>query len=241
MSQSENLNEWGIPDWRDAANYGETRNWSLSRWRWEFFRRNDELRAYFVTAFNELMEIREEYYAELTSRDNSFREPPNLPYFLPHERGFTLPLSQESLTKFGYRHLADPRIPNQMEWAIEVDVGYKVHIYQDSNPWEDGTGIFGVKYTNAHLAVGFRLDQPLNDQLKQAKDTLELMQKNVFGKKLQTKRFKENWILYLRVLDARADGASLSQIAKLLPVTLSRTAQNARDVLKQAKALCSNF
>ena len=42
-----NLNEWGIPNWRDAAAYGDVTDWTLDRWRWEFFRRRPDLRAFF--------------------------------------------------------------------------------------------------------------------------------------------------------------------------------------------------
>lgn len=37
--------EWGLPDWRDAASYGEVKEWTFMRWRWEFYRRRDDLRV----------------------------------------------------------------------------------------------------------------------------------------------------------------------------------------------------
>ena len=41
------MNEWGIPDWRDAQAYGDTSKWTIYRWRWEFYRRRSDLRECF--------------------------------------------------------------------------------------------------------------------------------------------------------------------------------------------------
>lgn len=38
------MNEWGIPDWRNPATYGDVLIWSYMRWRWEFRRRLDIFR-----------------------------------------------------------------------------------------------------------------------------------------------------------------------------------------------------
>ena len=38
---------WGLPGWRDPAAYGEVQRWGLSRWRWEFLRRREDVRAAF--------------------------------------------------------------------------------------------------------------------------------------------------------------------------------------------------
>src|SRR4051794_33855706 len=43
------MTDWGIPDWRDTSAYGPTREWSVSRWHWEFIRRREDCRQDFIT------------------------------------------------------------------------------------------------------------------------------------------------------------------------------------------------
>jgi hypothetical protein len=42
--KSGSLNEWGIPDYRDLAGYGQVGDWTRDRWRWEFSRLREDLR-----------------------------------------------------------------------------------------------------------------------------------------------------------------------------------------------------
>ena len=56
------------------------------------------------------------------------------------------------------------------------------------------------------------------------------------------KHHKEKWLTYLRVLDARAAGASLAEMAEILPEHMGRRdPQTARNVLTQAQQQASRF
>jgi hypothetical protein len=48
---------WGIPDWRDASAYVDSKDWNLDNWRWEFLRRREDYRADFVAAAETLETI----------------------------------------------------------------------------------------------------------------------------------------------------------------------------------------
>ncbi len=49
-------NEWGIPDWCDAAAYAEFIDCDLDRWRWEFLRRRKDYRDDYRAAFQDQLE-----------------------------------------------------------------------------------------------------------------------------------------------------------------------------------------
>ncbi len=235
MQKNANLSEWGIPDWQDAANYGNTETWNLQRWRWEFFRRNDRLRACFdhyaegVVPFGKKLNAHEQRLARLES-----------PVFLlPSEAGFTTGWNTEHLKEFGYGFIPNPRISDQPASVISGAPESTPQVYNGKGtPWGEE---WPIHCPDGHMAMVFNLDEPLAAQLESAKESLKTYQIIRSGKKLQTKRHPKKWLTYLRVIDAKADDASWSKIADILPNTLSKTDQNARDVWQQANALCSNF
>ena len=96
-------NEWGIPDWRDASAYGDTERWTIDRWRWEFYRRRDDLRQYFDVA------------VRLTSEALLVLPPPHLK---PHELDFAL-VDDLTIRRFGYGLLPNPRISEQPPQLIK--------------------------------------------------------------------------------------------------------------------------
>lgn len=102
-------NEWCIPDWRDPLAYGEVSRWSDDRWRWEFYRRRDDLRAY----FDERAEATYHYWSKFAGR-------PNFPvaHLRPEEPGFCVDVHPADKKTFGYSALPNPRIGEQPFWAI---------------------------------------------------------------------------------------------------------------------------
>jgi hypothetical protein len=103
------MNEWGTPDWRDAAAYGDVKRWSFDRWRWEFYRRRDDLREY----FDARADAQYENYAWFR-RQLGKSAPP-----APDEPGFLLWRSGTMTRKtFGYERLPNPRIGEQPPEAI---------------------------------------------------------------------------------------------------------------------------
>jgi len=97
-----------------------------------------------------------------------------------------------------------------------------------------------IGLSSNEVAVVFDLNKPLADQIISAKRMTEIIQIEKLGEKLQKRRHPEKWLTYLRVLDANECGATLAEIAEILP-TGSATPQAARDMLRNARALCFNF
>lgn len=236
------LNEWGIPDWRDKAAYGDVGAWSLGRWRWEFFRRRDDVRALFDERKDKQYESslanweRDCTSIGLTPDEQTFileNAPvkPNEPRF----RVFCLPKEAKA---FGYFAIPNPRIGNISDFDNHVE-------QLDSYEWavsgeRGGTMLQGRKLEKHHLVIAFSTDRPLAQQIKDAGEYLKGLQKYRHGKHFQKRRHTLKWRGYLRTLDAREAGASWAEISTLHPDTV-QSEQTARDIWQAANALRFNF
>jgi hypothetical protein len=107
------INEWGIPDWRDPAAYGDTKRWTNDRWRWEFYRRREDLRE----CFDRLARVSLQTQRRLAEVDG-LPEPIGI-----DQPGFAVRLEQRDSLKFGYRSLPNPRIGDQPKEAITTISG----------------------------------------------------------------------------------------------------------------------
>jgi len=252
-------NAWGIPDWRDPAAYGEVTRWTFNRWRWEFYRRRDDLREYFDARAEETFKHWKKYAGK-----------PGFPVapLRPEEPGFCAIVDTEARARFGYSGLPNPRIgeqPASAIWPYEHD-GVGNYIEGGRTGHAGSRGTFGELLTAVgvvlteeqafilehslaclpvplaphEIALTFDLNRPLEPQLAHARDILRRSQSDLHGKPLQKRRHPGKWMGYLRTLDAREDGASWAEIAALHPKT-AQTEQTARDVWGQARGLCFNF
>ena len=228
---------WGIPNWRDAAAYGDVKRWEHMRWRWEFYRRRDDLRAAFDAS------------ASQTYQDTAAQYPPwpdgsMRPVLQPHEAGFVARLwyRQHEAKRFGYISLPNPRISEQPANVIfsALDFPGDTPMMVGKGPRYPGTPEHEISVGDGEVAVVFDLDKPLGPQLERLKDELTGWQIHRRGKALQKRRHPSKWLAYLRTLDAREDGASWAEIAALHPNTV-QTEQTARDIWEAANALRFNF
>jgi len=222
------MRNWGIPDWLDASSYGDTALWSENRWHWEFVRRRQDCRNDFLAFKDETLKSLEEGVETERSRR------PNRSHFLrPDEPGFVAEVP-DCYKKYGLHNLPNPAIGDQPFYVILFPSRAVGRVMFP----EDGieAGVFGA--TDAVIA--FDLTCPVPQLLEDARQLLESAQKRKIGRLVQSsKRHPSKWLIYLRVLDAKESGASLSKIAGSDVLDGRRQdAQAARDVLKQAEALC---
>jgi hypothetical protein len=240
--RTENLTDsWGVPDWREAANYGDVDSWSNSRWRWEFLRRRDDLRKFF------------DLWASITHQKNL----PEKNGLCPTDPGFVAFEADVPVTRawetFGLVGIPNPRIGNQPDRVIRR----QAHPL-NPNETKDGrssagrargviavleeydVGYYQITLAPNELAFKFDLNRPLPDQIKAVSLQLKREQKARFGKLKVRRRRPKNWLGYLRTLDARDANASWAQIAELHPNT-AQTEQTARDIWNQADALRFKF
>jgi hypothetical protein len=256
---------WGLPDWRDPAAYGDVASWDFNRWRWEFYRRRDDLRAYF--------DAKMEYILRNKPRDAGIpglAEMPTRPEELPF---WTIVVDSEARARFGYDPLPNPRIgalPADVIRPIEHDgvssylEGGWTGYMRFRGTFEEWRKTFRVALTEdefllmkdffrayvveplpmpvkAHeMVITFDLNRPVEPQLAHARNLLRREQSDLHGRLLQKRRHPGKWLGYLRTLDAREDGASWAEIAALHPNT-AQTEQAARDVWEAANSLRFNL
>lgn len=220
------MNTWGLPDWRDATSYGDTANWTWHRWRWEFYRRREDLRTLFdqfaATSYQTQLRV-------ATGTDIAER------VLKPDEPGFTALVPGE--TGLDYAAIPNPRISDQPEAVLKLIFEDPDVKFYPAEHYRHGISLD----SDDQIAVVFTLDRPLPPQLDHALNILRRAQQASQGKLLEQRSHPKKWLRYLRVLDARESGASWSETAQVLPGSVSRTAQAARDNWNQARALCFNF
>lgn len=237
----EGCTEWGVPDWRDASSYGDVSKWSKSRWRWEFYRRREDLREYFDE------KVEKAYQDQLNQSiiegvDNfEFR----LNGKTPNQTGFVVGVKRDEMHIFGYLAIPNPRIGEQPEELIAPLNDYEdMHFQAGSRlegvggrriqfrcqmelvggSLEDDTKVLSTTIldrlpliTDQHeAAFKFNLDEPLKPQLAMVHDLLRKHQKNKHGKLLKKPKHKDLWLGYLRILDARELNTSWQEIVDVL-------------------------
>jgi hypothetical protein len=246
------LNEWGIPDWRNSADYGDVKHWTVSRWRWEFYRRRDDLRERFAS--NEPGTT----MASRTAAGNLGYPTVSLKSDAP---GFTSWADSEDTARFGYFRIPNPRIGDQPDQAIKF-VGDEVikvldgaHYARPESSYTVGnllarwyvaltedqkSGLsselhsYPLSLATNEVAIVFSLDRPLRSQIENANWALEESFK-ARGKPRQRRRHEAKWLLYLRTLDARAAGASWAEIAReLLPRRTDDAGEDAPALVQKA-------
>ncbi|MDP2494510.1 hypothetical protein Q8W25_10830 [Shimia thalassica] len=249
--------EWGIPDWRNPASYGDVEQWGDNRWRWEFYRRRDDLRLYFDERAEQTFQKKKEKVQRYPERYAGTRT------LRPDEPGFVVKVDFEDWSKIGYTFLPNPRFGEQPNLDM-FPAGQDILSYRLINPActdtvADLLDFAGVELTpqqefklgsalsnraakllENEYAVVFDLDRPLTAQLDAAKGDLQDSQVKRHGHKLQKRRHSSKWLGYLQTLDARDAGASWSAISALHPNS-AQTEQTARDIWRQADALRFNF
>jgi len=185
------MTQWGTSDWRDAAAYGDVTRYTFDRWRWEFYRRRDDLRAYFDARAEETYLHWQQYAGK-----------PGFPvaHLRPDEPGFCAIVDVEARKRFGYSGLPKPRIGAQPASAIWpwVHDGAGNYIEGNRTGQNDFRGTFGELLTFVgvvlteeqeallghsmtcfsiplkpnEMAITFDLNMPLEPQVKHARDIL---------------------------------------------------------------------
>jgi L-rhamnose mutarotase len=242
-SATQTANEWGIPDWRTAESYGDISIWSFFQWRWEFYRRREDLRGIF-DAYAGSSYRRWQSYAIA-----KFRSPEGLHWHLHCKKlgytpelmkiedpGFTVFINSEFKQLFGYFELPNPRISEQPTIIIlplgdegtvkvfdgkeRVKLSQVIELFTSKTYYKDIVlkAILGkclVDLDENEICIGFDINRPLEPQLKVAAANLKRVQFERHGKRLQKRSHPKRWFGYLRALDGRESGATWAEMAEL--------------------------
>ncbi len=205
-------------DWRDGEDYAFSADFTGGQWAWQFLRRNPAYQAEW-RAFIAIWRALERDYGRAPNRD--FCQWKNDPRaWVPASKCSEgdCRIDQERVliecalgARWGFHKFPpDPAIRDavgagKLNWrenAIEMQ-------------WVDGEHPLSIDDA-AHVALAFDLGLPLKAQIEQAKRLLQLEQRGRVRKgRIAAPRaaaHADDWRRYLRLLDGRADGASLEEM-----------------------------
>lgn len=227
------MTEWGIPDWRDPSSYGDVHNWCPDRWRWEFYRRRDDLREFF------------DQWAQTTFEANfgaNEGRSPNEPGFVVFGQGED---AGRAIEEFDYVGVPNPRISGQPAITIRPYSRFLYHFryYDPAVRPPSARGViertrkeYQLWLEPNEMAIKFHMDEPLPKQIDAAVEFLRTAQQNLHGQLITERKQTKKWLGYLRSLDAKSAEASDLEIAALHPHK-RQSAQSAQEVIKAANAL----
>jgi hypothetical protein len=226
-------NDWGVPDWRDEGQYPAPGDLTAELWRWQFIRRMQDYREAWDRAapIERACLIKQREDASKVLEANSV-------YFRVSGVAFDGPDDFWGLIRYPMATYPNPRANTP-----QIAPGFAVPlIFQDMQAGSRSTfgGREGVLIPKSyvrpgHAKVTFDLTAPLGPQLERAAKHLKRAQEH-YGKthnflslvksQESLREWPKKWPLYLRVLDARNDGATYDEIGRTV------RPNDARDELK---------
>lgn len=214
---------WGVPDWTDPSAYGDTGQWSLVQWRWEFTRRREDYRADFDGAVERTLQM-------LAARTPSTR------FLSPDEPGFVAkPVDWEGcFERYGLGSLPNPRIANQPPHVLIFRSRRDVCLHL---PDQD----HAIRLQQGTVTVSFDLSKPIDRQWQRIRETVIWHQEREAGIPAARRVRRVGRDLFLRALDGRQTGATFARIASTLWPDQNKTAQSARDAYEAGCLLRDNF
>lgn len=217
-------NEWGVPDWHDESQYPAPGDLPAELWRWQFIRRMGDYRE----AWDRAAPMEAALYMEVTSEGRTLASELGMPV-PPHYRGFHVGMVPVDHPE-QFRELIRYQLLGWPNPRTNLPTG--TLLYRDNL---GGAGLAiaeadGVVTRNTyikphHARVSFDLAAPLEPQLTRVTRALRQLQSAQgeqfgFAAEVNTKgkqRVRDDrWPLYLRVLDARNDGATFDEIGRTI-------------------------
>ena len=176
-------------DWRKAKGYPKSNDLDLLHWRWEFLRRNQEYQQdWFRLSSQEAIDIRTWKKSVLHEELKTVLHKYGLKMVLPNPADQDPPFLQ-------FLHLAE-----------------QVHIGSVNR---EGRFI-SIQVPPTQGAVLFDLTKPVPPQLTFAKNALQWAQELLTGRKQGRRKHPTNWPRLLRILDARVQRVTYSEIGREL-------------------------
>jgi hypothetical protein len=192
-----------LPDWTDATVYPVLGKTPIKLWGWEFLRRNPAYQQDWETELAPLIAARGKAFDRTKSGEYKFarwltywNSPAGNPFV---HVGF----------KYGLARAEDPAFANPRIAPSSAGGGFFLTCPPGLSEY-----IAQVSIKRNEIYVKFDLDVDLFSQMEAAKFALK---KEAFGIKFKTwRRREEDWLDYLRVLDAEAVEADRGKIGDVL-------------------------
>ena len=195
-------------NWMDKETYPGPDSLNDTFWRWEFLRRRSDYRADWAKYFPKTYE-----YDLACSKDPAYPARYKKPVFSPDHPAFKARMPN-SLEKYHLSGLPNPAIAKP--WMLSFDSEYGRIYFGQGPDWMAGGEEVSLCLPEWKVAVVFDLKRPLNAQLEKVKRDLQEWQSHQVGRKLERRKCRDEWPLYLRVLDAVELGVSPAEIGRVL-------------------------
>ena len=211
-------------NWKELKDYEFTKTLNSKKWAWEFLRRNPE----YIKEWEKELPLELERTKILLS-DPETKDWPELDGYrknTPESSHFIIP--GQSLDKYfkkwGILNLVNPAQDNPFPNPFNQFPSYQYGNVRGGN-------IGYSRYLNdsfpdgPYISIVYDISHPLKPQIANAQKILLKIQKDKVkeGKTLidRPKKHKDNWIEYLRILDAKAKNVSNEEIARVMFPNLS--------------------
>lgn len=217
--------EWQ-PNWRDKGQYPAPKTTTPTEWAWEFLRRNQE----YQKDYNGWKAHGEEYIAHLCPHITYHVDDGRKKLILSQKKTITGELVISTITTLGFLlekyHFSElPDLPNpalqaKKQWVIFKggEITYRRYVSYPEDFPEINLGLTPAR--PEEIALLLHLDRPIGKQLDKVKKLLkekrESAEKEKKIKVMKKNNKDESYANYLRVLDAKSNGATSSEIAKIL-------------------------
>lgn len=203
-------------DWKKSADYEDLKKLKSDRWAWEFLRRNPN----YIRKWEKELPLELERIKKLLSSPEA-KDAPYLEGYrknTPESSHFIIPgrSLSEYFKRWGILNLVNP----EQDWPFPSP-------FHQFSSFAHGTvrggNVGGGKYLNEnpfgpYISIVFDITRPLKPQIANAQKVLLENQKNQVkeGKiRVNTvRKHKDNWIEYLRILDAKAEKVKNNEIAR---------------------------
>lgn len=198
----------GALNWMDEATYPSPNDLNDSFWRWEFLRRRADYRQDWANFYPQTYE-----YNLGCARNPSYPTRFNKPVFPPDHPAFKARMPN-SLEKYHLSGLPNPAIAKP--WMLSFDSDYGRIYFGQGPDWMAGGDEVSLCLPEWKVAAVFDLKRPLNGQIEKIKADLTEWQSHQVGKKLERRKRRDEWPLYLRILDALDLGVRPAEIGRVL-------------------------
>ena len=194
--------------WMDAETYPKANSLNDTFWRWEFLRRRSDYRddweRYFPSSYE---------FDLACSKDPNYPTRYNKPVFTPDHPAFKARMPN-SLEKYHLSGLPNPAIAKP--WMLSFDPEYGRIYFGHGPDWLAGGEEISLCLPEWKVAVVFDLKRSLTTQIEKVEADLREWQSHQAGQKLERRKRRDDWPLYLRVLDAVEAGVSYAEVGRRL-------------------------
>ena len=197
-----------VPNWQREETYPCAQSLNDTFWRWEFLRRRADYRKDW-----------EQHYLQTYDFDLSCAKDPQYPtryrkkVFTPDHPAFKARMPN-SLEKYHLNGLPNPSIAKP--WMLSFDSNYGRIYFGQGPDWLGGGEEVTLCLSEWRMAAVFDLKKPLSGQIEKVKADLLEWQKHQVGRNLERRKCRDEWPMYLRVLDAVDLGVPFHEIGRTL-------------------------